>query len=144
MHLISNPIAMASAQRTFMVPPPPPPPSSDGDTTVIVIVFVSLGGVVFLAFLLLGVLCLIKRSGKRERMGDEIDVVKADERLTVKEAAVAGPHGRQAVVLTMEDDVHIQELIRKEGGRPGKPAGAGIGTSSSGSDHRHYSLHHKS
>lgn len=31
----------------------------------------------------------------------------------MKEAVVSGPHGAQAVVLTIEDDVHIEEEIRK-------------------------------
>nr|CAN62653.1 hypothetical protein VITISV_033269 [Vitis vinifera] len=46
-------------------------------------------------------------------MVQETDIIKVDEHLTVKEAIVPGPHGEQAVVLFVDDDVHIQEEIRK-------------------------------
>ncbi|RVW32552.1 hypothetical protein CK203_093727 [Vitis vinifera] len=46
-------------------------------------------------------------------MVQETDIIKVDEHLTVKEAIVPGPHEEQAVVLFVDDDVHIQEEIRK-------------------------------
>ncbi|GMP46550.1 hypothetical protein CsSME_00014658 [Camellia sinensis var. sinensis] len=70
---------------------------------------------------------------------------------TVREEIVQGPHGSQAVVLSIEDDVHIDEEIRKnekfgEGGMHVKSAhnissALEEGTSFSGSSHHH--LEHK-
>ncbi|XP_052201509.1 protein TRACHEARY ELEMENT DIFFERENTIATION-RELATED 7-like [Diospyros lotus] len=93
-------------------PPPPPSPSDNGSTTVIVIVFVSFGGLLFLAFLAVALCCFIK---KRKKMVQETDIVHVDERLKVKEAIVPGPHGPQAVVLSVEEDVHVgEEILKKE------------------------------
>eukprot|EP00261_Vitis_vinifera_P031038 XP_019072281.1 PREDICTED: uncharacterized protein LOC100259240 isoform X3 [Vitis vinifera] len=91
--------------------PPPPSPSPDSHPTVIIIVFVSLGGLFFLAFLSVALCCFLKK--RKKKMVQETDIIKVDEHLTVKEAIVPGPHGEQAVVLFVDDDVHIQEEIRK-------------------------------
>ncbi|KAJ9675169.1 hypothetical protein PVL29_024211 [Vitis rotundifolia] len=91
--------------------PPPPSPSPDNHPTVIIIVFVSLGGLFFLAFLSVALCCFLKK--RKNKMVQETDIKKVDEHLTVKEAIVPGPHGEQAVVLFLDDDVHIQEEIRK-------------------------------
>ncbi|KAL6311143.1 hypothetical protein AAG906_025692 [Vitis piasezkii] len=91
--------------------PPPPSPSPDSHPTVIIIVFVSLGGLFFLAFLSVALCCFLKK--RKKKMVQETDIIKVDEHLTVKEAIVPGPHGEKAVVLFVDDDVHIQEEIRK-------------------------------
>ncbi|EEF36238.1 protein TRACHEARY ELEMENT DIFFERENTIATION-RELATED 6 [Ricinus communis] len=97
-------------------PPPPPPlppaPSpSNNSTTVVLVVFVSLGGVFFLAFLAFALCCFIK---KRKKRVQETDVIQVDEHLKVKEAIVEGPNGPQSVVLQIEDDVHVNEVIKKQ------------------------------
>lgn len=84
-------------------------------------------------------------------MVQETDIVHVDEHLKVREEIVQGPHGSQAVVLSIEDDVHIDEEIRKnerfgEGGMHVKSAhnissALEEGTSFSGSSHHH--LEHK-
>lgn len=39
--------------------------------------------------------------------------MKIDQHLKIKEAIIPGPHGPQTVILSVEDDIHIQEDIRK-------------------------------
>ncbi|KAJ4838049.1 hypothetical protein Tsubulata_029671 [Turnera subulata] len=91
--------------------PPPPSPPSDDTTTIIVIVFVSFGGILFLSFLAAAILCFMKK--KKKKTTQETDIVRLDEHLKVKEAIVPGPHGPHAVVLEVEDDIHADEIIRK-------------------------------
>ena len=146
-HLIPPP------PHTIPLPPhvvqPPPPSSPDNHLTVIVIVFVSFGGLFFFAFLAIGLCCFIKK--KKKKTVQETDIIHVDEHLKVKEAAVPGPHGTQAVVLSIEEDVHIDEERRKS-----EKVGEGLhvksaddissaleeGTSASGSSHKN-NLEHK-
>ncbi|KAL6218098.1 PREDICTED: uncharacterized protein LOC101295780 [Fragaria vesca subsp. vesca] len=94
-------------------PPPPLPPSpSPNHPTVIVIVFISFGSVFFLAFLAIALCCFLKK--KKKKTIQETEVIHFDEHRKIKEAIVEGPHGPQAVVLSVEDDVHIDEAIRKD------------------------------
>ncbi|KAL6209259.1 hypothetical protein ACLB2K_020201 [Fragaria x ananassa] len=94
-------------------PPPPLPPSpSPNHPTVIVIVFISFGSVFFLAFLAIALCCFLKK--KKKSTIQETEVIHFDEHRKIKEAIVEGPHGPQAVVLSVEDDVHIDEAIRKD------------------------------
>ncbi|XP_057468857.1 protein TRACHEARY ELEMENT DIFFERENTIATION-RELATED 7A-like [Actinidia eriantha] len=93
------------------VVPPPPPSSPDSHSTVIVIVVVSFGGLFFLAFLAIALCCFIKK--KKKKTVQETDIVHVDEHLKVKEAVVPGPHGTQAVVLSIEEDVRVEEERRK-------------------------------
>ena len=46
-------------------------------------------------------------------MVQETDIVTIDEHLKVHEAIIPGPHGPQVMILSIEDDVHIQEEIKK-------------------------------
>ncbi|KAA8546522.1 hypothetical protein F0562_002739 [Nyssa sinensis] len=92
--------------------PPPPPPSPDNHTIVIVIVFVSFGGLLFLAFLATALCGFIKKKKKKKTV-QETDIVHVHEHLEVKEAIVPGPHGPQAVVLSITDDIHVDEEIKK-------------------------------
>ncbi|KAL8132892.1 protein TRACHEARY ELEMENT DIFFERENTIATION-RELATED 7A [Apium graveolens] len=110
--------------------------ASDSDSTVIV-VFVSLGGFCFLAFVLFALCCFIKY---RKKASQEADNVRVDEHVKIKEDIVEGPHGTKAVVLTIEDDVHIEEDIRKnekfgEGMNARSAVGIDVAESSSGSGH---------
>ncbi|PRQ24862.1 hypothetical protein RchiOBHm_Chr6g0277141 [Rosa chinensis] len=94
-------------------PPPPLPPSpSPNHPTVIIIICISFGSVFFLAFLAIALCCFIKKKKKKSTIR-ETEVIHFDEHRKIKEAIVEGPHGPQAVVLSVEDDVHIDEAIRK-------------------------------
>ncbi|XP_050213259.1 protein TRACHEARY ELEMENT DIFFERENTIATION-RELATED 6 [Mercurialis annua] len=99
---------MASSNN-FDIPHSPPP--SNDSTTVIVVVFVSLGGVLFFAFLAFALCCFIK---KRNKKLQETDLIRVDEHLKVKEAIVDGPRGPKSVVLEIEDDLHVDEVIKKQ------------------------------
>lgn len=46
-------------------------------------------------------------------MIQESDVVKVDEHMTVHEAVIPGPHGTKTTFLTIDEDIHIDEEIRK-------------------------------
>ncbi|XP_073035744.1 uncharacterized protein [Primulina eburnea] len=93
------------------VVPPPPPPSPDNGQTVIIVVFVSLGCIFFLAFCLLALWCFMKK--RKKTTIQESDIVRTDEHLKIKEAIVEGHNGRQAIVLSIEDDKHVEEEIVK-------------------------------
>ncbi|KAK4487200.1 hypothetical protein RD792_006519 [Penstemon davidsonii] len=92
-------------------PPLPPPPPGHHHHTVIVFVFVSIGGIFFLAFLAAAFFCFIKK--KKKRIVQETDKIKIDEHMKVEEDIVQGPHGSKMVVLTIDEDVHIEEEIKK-------------------------------
>ncbi|TYG78796.1 hypothetical protein E1A91_D02G088800v1 [Gossypium mustelinum] len=98
-------------------PPPPaplPPAPSPSNHTVIIIVFVSCGGVFFLAFLAAALFCFLKK--KKKKTVKEMDRVHVDEHLKVKEAIVPGPDGPRAVLLEIEDDIHIdhEDIIKTQ------------------------------
>ncbi|XP_015934403.1 protein TRACHEARY ELEMENT DIFFERENTIATION-RELATED 7A-like [Arachis duranensis] len=97
-----------------VLPPPypvPTPPSPDNHhPTIIVIVFVSFGGLLFLSVLAFALFCLIKKMKKKKQ---ETDIIHFDEHRHVTEAIVPGPCGEQVVVLSVDDDVHIDEEIIK-------------------------------
>ncbi|KAG6626072.1 hypothetical protein CIPAW_15G021500 [Carya illinoinensis] len=92
-------------------PPPRPSPSPDNHPTVIVIVFISFGGLLLLAFLAAALCCYIKK--RKKKTVQETELIHFDEERKVKEAIVPGPFGSKSVLLTIEDDVHIDEIIRK-------------------------------
>lgn len=104
----------------------------------------SLGSFFFLAFVLVALRCFIKK--RKKKTIQETENVHVDEHLKIKEATVPGPHGAQAVLLTIEDDVHIEEEIKKNEkigqGLHAKSAGNIVGDieaaeSSSSSGHHH-------
>ncbi|KAG2305322.1 hypothetical protein Bca52824_033973 [Brassica carinata] len=95
-----------------------PIPTPDHDTTVVVFVFVSLGCVMFLAFLAFVICFMIRKKGKKN--SDKSEIVRVDEHYKMKEAIVEGPHGPEAVVLSVEDDVHIEDLVKKGEKKVGK------------------------
>ncbi|CAI9784331.1 unnamed protein product [Fraxinus pennsylvanica] len=90
---------------------PPPPPPTPGHHTVIIFVFVSLGGLFFLAFLSVALFCFLKK--RKRRIIQETDKVRIDEHVRVHEDIVPGPHGTKNVILTIDDDVDIEEEIKK-------------------------------
>ncbi|KAJ8446020.1 hypothetical protein Cgig2_012364 [Carnegiea gigantea] len=94
--------------RHVVPTPPTPSPSPGHHTTIIVVVFVSLGGLFFLAFL---AACFIKK--RKRKMIQETDDFEIDDRVRVHETFVPGPHGEQAMLVTIEEDIHAYETIRK-------------------------------
>ncbi|XP_073148431.1 uncharacterized protein [Henckelia pumila] len=94
-----------------ILPPPPPPPSPDHGPTIIIVMFVSFGCIFFLAFCLLALWCFMKK--RKKTTIQETDIIRADEHLKIKEEIVEGPYGRQAIVLSIEDDKHVEEEIIK-------------------------------
>lgn len=80
-------------------------------STVIVVVLVSLGGLCLLAFVPFALFCFLKC--KKKKTTQEADHVRVDEHMNIKEKIVDGPLGGKAVVLTIEDDVHVQKGIQK-------------------------------
>ncbi|XP_047983775.1 protein TRACHEARY ELEMENT DIFFERENTIATION-RELATED 7A-like [Salvia hispanica] len=96
------------------VAPPPhvPPPSPDNGPTVVIVVFASFGCFFFAAFCCFALWCFIKKRREKKTV-NETDIVRTDEHIRVKEAIVQGPNGPELVVLSIEDDKHIQEEIIK-------------------------------
>lgn len=110
--------------------------------------FISLGGVFFLAFLAAALFCFLKK--KKKKTVHEAEVVHFDEHKKVTEAIVEGRHGPKAVVLSVEDDVHIEEeMVKSEKvgeGLHAKSAEGNASTSappSSSGPHHHHQLEHK-
>lgn len=94
-------------------PAPLPPAPSPSNNTVIIVVFVTCGGLFFLAFLAVALFCFLKK--KKKKTAQETDIVHVDEHFRVKEATVPGLHGTKAVVLEIEDDVHVdKEIVKTE------------------------------
>uniref|UniRef100_A0A6J0PER4 Proline-rich receptor-like protein kinase PERK10 n=1 Tax=Elaeis guineensis var. tenera TaxID=51953 RepID=A0A6J0PER4_ELAGV len=98
------------------LPPPtpvtPPSPPSPTPNTVIIIVFVSLGGLLFLAFLAAALFCFLKKK-KKKKMVQENDVVNVEDRVRVHETIVSGPHGPQVLALAVDEDIRVQEVMKK-------------------------------
>ncbi|MBA0735265.1 hypothetical protein Gogos_019129 [Gossypium gossypioides] len=90
---------------------PPPLPPSGHHSTVIVIVFVSIGGLFFFAFLSIALFCFIKK--RKKKTVQKTEILSIDEHVKVQEAIVPGPHGAQNAVLLVEDDIRIDEEIKK-------------------------------
>ncbi|KAK2972418.1 hypothetical protein RJ640_026990 [Escallonia rubra] len=86
------------------------PPAPDSDSTVIIAVFVSFGSLFFLAFLLVAVCYFMK--WRKKKNTQETDIIRREEHLNVKGAFAPGPHGAQAVAISIEDDIHTDEVIR--------------------------------
>ncbi|XP_042024746.1 protein TRACHEARY ELEMENT DIFFERENTIATION-RELATED 7A-like [Salvia splendens] len=102
--------------HTFSPPPPHPispplPPPPPDHSTVVIVVFLSIGGVFFLAFVAAALFCFIKK--RKKTIVQETDNVKIEEHVRVHEDIVPGPHGTQAVVLTIDEDLHVEEEIHK-------------------------------
>lgn len=89
-----------------------PTPTPDHDTTVVVVVFVSLGCVMFLAFLAFVIWFLIKKGSRKHR--EKSEAVCVDEHFKMKEAIVEGPNGQKSVMLSVEDDVKIEDAIKRD------------------------------
>ncbi|KAL4595337.1 hypothetical protein ACB092_12G084800 [Castanea dentata] len=112
----------APPQPIYVPPPPPPnafppsllPPSGGHKThnTTSIAVGVSIGGALFLAFLLVGLFCLAKKKKQRPVMVPAPVCIEEEER--VHETIATGPYGEQTV--TIEDDVRIHEAVDTSSG----------------------------
>ncbi|GMN48375.1 hypothetical protein TIFTF001_017562 [Ficus carica] len=78
--------------------------------TVIVIVVIFVGCVIFVTFLAAALFCFLK---KRKKSVQETGMIHLDEHKKIKEAIVEGPHGIDTLVLSVEDDIHIDGDIKK-------------------------------
>lgn len=92
---------------------PPPPPTPDNHPTVIVIVFISVGGIFFFAFLAAALFCFINKKKKKKTV-QETEIIHVDEHRNVHEAIIPRSHGSHAVILSIDDDIHIDEKIGKK------------------------------
>ncbi|CAI0395982.1 unnamed protein product [Linum tenue] len=79
-------------------------------TVIIIVVFISFGGFLCLAGLAAVVLCCLKKLKKKPAAKHEVDLIHVDEHARVKEAVVPGC----AVVLEIEEDLHVDEVVRKD------------------------------
>ncbi|KAK4755676.1 hypothetical protein SAY87_009433 [Trapa incisa] len=97
-------------------PPPHPfaplPPAPDHHHhTMIIIMFVSCRGLLFFVFLVVALFCCHKK--RKRKTFKEAEIIRCDEHRQVKEEIVEGPGVKEAIVLTVEDDVDIEEEIMK-------------------------------
>ncbi|PIN10878.1 hypothetical protein CDL12_16527 [Handroanthus impetiginosus] len=107
-------------------------------STVIIVVFVSLGCVCFVGFCLFALWFLIRRRCKK--MEKETDIIHADEHFRVKKDVMKGPHGSEAVVVSIEKDKRFdEEIIKNEGkvmqGKAGEITGSDLESGESSSNH---------
>lgn len=101
---------MASTQ-----PSPSPQLSSSpspNNPIVIVIVMVSVGGLALLSLLAFALFCFFQKTKKKTTQ--ETDVIHIDKHKKGKETIVPCPFGKQAVVIEVEDDVHVDETKKSE------------------------------
>ncbi|CAL5206452.1 unnamed protein product [Lathyrus oleraceus] len=78
---------------------------------VLVVVVVCAGGLVFLSLLTFALFYFFK---KRNEKTQETDIIHIDEHKKGKETITPGPFGKQAVAISVEDDVHVDETRKKE------------------------------
>ncbi|CAK9309719.1 unnamed protein product [Citrullus colocynthis] len=114
-------MAAENSSNLARIPPPSPfkpsplPPPPDGHTAIIVIVFISLGSCLFfVAFVAAVVCCFIKKRKKKSSPQEVVEAIRIDGHRKVHENVVEGGHVQQAVMVTIEDDVHIDEIIKKK------------------------------
>ena len=65
-----------------------------------------------MAFLAAALFCFMKK--RRKRVIKKTDDITFDERMRIHETAVPGPHGEQAVLVTLEEDIHAHETKTKD------------------------------
>lgn len=86
--------------------------------------------------------CFLKK--KKKKMVQKAENVHIDEHRTVKESMVQGPHGTETVMLSVEDDIHIEEDIKKseiENFRKGLHLNSGLIDAGEPSSSTGYHLH---
>ncbi|EPS72217.1 hypothetical protein M569_02549, partial [Genlisea aurea] len=77
---------------------------------VVAIVLASFGGLLGIALLAAALFCCIKK--RKKKIDHRRDVIDFVEHLKLQEEIIPGPRGTQAVVLRIDDEVHIEEDIK--------------------------------
>ncbi|GAU39904.1 hypothetical protein TSUD_04960 [Trifolium subterraneum] len=85
---------------------------SNNSPIVIVVVVVCAGGLVLLSLITFVLFCCFQKS--KEKKTRETDIIHINEHKKGKETIAPGPFGQQAVVISVEDDVHVDEEKKKE------------------------------
>lgn len=85
---------------------------SPNNPIVIVIMVVSVGGLALLSLLAFTLFCFFQKTKKKKTQ--ETDSIHIDEHKKGKETIESGPFGKQAVVIEVEDDVHVDEAKKTE------------------------------
>jgi len=80
---------------------------SNNSPVVIVVVVVCAGGLALLSLFTFVLFCCFQK--RKEKKTQETDIIHIDEHKKGKETIVPGPFGQQAVVISVEDDVHVDE-----------------------------------
>ncbi|GKV09427.1 hypothetical protein SLEP1_g20932 [Rubroshorea leprosula] len=134
-----SPLPLSSVPPSSEIASSPP---GTNHTTVIA-VCVSLGGAFFLAFLLVGLICMAKKKKKPVMVPAAAACIEEHE--VIQETITTGPCGEQTVTVTVEDDVVIHEemgavpvsqLSLHGGGAAEQPCEPGL--PSTGPYHRHH------
>ncbi|XP_020094929.1 wiskott-Aldrich syndrome protein homolog 1-like [Ananas comosus] len=128
-HSLSSPLGRPLRPAAPVFPPsrpsaPPPPPCDTAAAAAPLtvpspatppVVFVSLGGLFFLAFLAAALCCCLRKKKKKEKKKavEEDKVVSSEDHVHVHETVVPGPHGEQLVALCIDEDIKLQEVKRK-------------------------------
>ncbi|GAU34580.1 hypothetical protein TSUD_14950 [Trifolium subterraneum] len=106
-----HPIAPPRPPHILPSPPPFPPSPTPYHPTVIVIVIIGFGGLALLSMLAFALFCCVQ---KRKKKTQETDVVHINEHKKVTETIIPRPFGQPpTVVISVEDDVHVDEVIKK-------------------------------
>jgi len=80
---------------------------SNNSPVVIVVVVVCAGGLALLSLFTFVLFCCFQK--RKEKKTQETNIIHIDEHKKGKETIVPGPFGQQAVVISVEDDVHVDE-----------------------------------
>ncbi|CAI8605760.1 unnamed protein product [Vicia faba] len=78
---------------------------------VILVVVVCAGGLVLLSLFVFALYCFFQKRNERTQ---ETDIIHIDEHKKGKETITPGPFGKQAVAISVEDDVHVDETRKNE------------------------------
>lgn len=80
--------------------------------------------------------CFLKKKKKKKAMVQETDAVNVTDHVHVHETVLPGPHGGQLVAMTVDEDINVQGMMRKNemevigkglgvGSAAARPAGSG-------------------
>ncbi|CAN0928576.1 Protein TRACHEARY ELEMENT DIFFERENTIATION-RELATED 6 [Linum grandiflorum] len=65
--------------------------------------------------LVAAICCYLKKMKKeKKKTKHETGIIHVDDHMRVKEAIVPGPNGPRAVVLEIDDDLHVDGVVRKD------------------------------
>ncbi|XP_047321687.1 protein TRACHEARY ELEMENT DIFFERENTIATION-RELATED 6-like [Impatiens glandulifera] len=80
---------------------------------VIVIVFFSFIGFFSCAIIAAATFFFIIRRKQKRTEEKKTGIVRADEHLKIKESIIKGPRGLEAMTISVDDDVHFEEMAKK-------------------------------